>query len=193
MANITQKITSKESPITENQFLVSSLQKHNRSITDVDIISVEFSKNDADLLTFPIQYSSAKPILESKPKWVDVEYRVAYMEAAIHQNIAWQMKVNRQHRCMSKADLATLTGIAEHEISSFEDTEFEDHDIKSLKKIANAFDCALVVGFVSYSELAYKSNRLSKNHLIACGYSEETNTCNTHLGCDHAQKKYTLR
>lgn len=125
--------------------------------------------------TFPIKDSFARPILNSKPKWKDAEYRQAYMESAVHQTIAWQIRLNRERRGMTQAELAKKTGTRQSAISRAEDTEYEGHSLSALVKIANAFDCALVVNFVSYSELAYQSNRLGKNYMIAIGYQEETN------------------
>lgn len=129
-----------------------------------------------ELLQKTIRFEINKPainILDSRPKWKDEEYRQAYMESAVYQTIAWQIKVNREHRNINYRDLAEKIGVSESIILSAEDTESDGHDIALLVKIANAFDCALVVNFVSFSELAYKSNMLRKNDLIACSFSED--------------------
>ena len=98
------------------------------------------------------------------------------MESAVHQTIAWQIRFNREHRGMSQADLAKKTGTRQSAVSRAEDTEYEGRSIASLVKFANAFDCALVVKFVAYSELAYESNRLGKKHMIVMGYEDEART-----------------
>lgn len=113
-------------------------------------------------------------ILQTKPKWKDKEYRQDYMEAALEQTISWQIGLNRKARGISQGDLANMTGLSVEEIQENEDTTFEEHDLKTLVKIANAFDCAVMVKFISYSKLAYESYKLSEKDLYACSYGEET-------------------
>lgn len=109
--------------------------------------------------------------LDSKPKWRNREYREAYMESAIEQGIAWQIQINRKFRNMTQENLAHTTGIKQSVISRLEDTEYEEHSIEILKKIANAFDCALSVKFISYGDLAYQSERLSEIDQYAAPFS----------------------
>lgn len=113
-------------------------------------------------------------ILETKPKWKDKEYRQEYMATAVEQTLSWQIKINREHRNLNQEQLANLAEISLKELQENEDTTFEDHDLKTLVKIANAFDCALLVKFVPYSELALESHRLGERDLYACSYEQET-------------------
>ena len=117
--------------------------------------------------------TDCKPILASKPKWIDREYRHAYMESAVEQTIAWQIKINREKRRLKQSDLAAMVGTTQSAISRAEDEEYGGHNLGTLVKIANAFDCALVVKFVSYSQLAYDAFRLSEDEMYACSYDQE--------------------
>lgn len=115
----------------------------------------------------------SKSILLSKPKWLDVEYRHGYMESAAHQTIAWQIKCNRKARQLTLDALSEKTAIPLSILIDFEDPNFEGRDIENLVKIANSFDCALSVEFISYSQLAYKSHQLTPAEMSICSFQEE--------------------
>jgi len=112
--------------------------------------------------------------LAKRTKWRKREYRQAYMESAIEQGVAWQIRVNRERRQMSQRDLAHEIGSRQSAISRAEDTTYGRHRLETLVKIAHAFDCALQVRFVPYSTLAKDNDDLSPSALYASSYSEET-------------------
>lgn len=118
--------------------------------------------------------------LDAKPKWRDREYREAYMEAAIEQGVAWQIRINRKFRNMSQTDLAHAIGTKQSAISRFEDPEYGAHSLETLKQIANAFDCALSVKFISYGDLARQSERLSETDQYAVPFSLELEQCDVY-------------
>lgn len=101
-------------------------------------------------------------LLTNKSHWSDREYREAYMEASVEQGVAWQIQINRKLRRMSQKDLAKLLNTTQSGVSRLEDPEYGAHSLETLKEIAKIFDCALHVGFISYSELAAKADRLSE-------------------------------
>jgi len=107
------------------------------------------------------------------PEWHDQEYRQAYMGAAIDQGIAWQVRVNREERGWTQAELAKLVGTGQSAISKLEDPESGDVRLSTLRKVANAFDCALIVRLASYSELANLSENLSPDRLYASSFEDE--------------------
>jgi len=95
------------------------------------------------------------------------------MEAAVDQGIAWQIRINRQLRGMSQKDLATAIGTKQSAVSRAEDPEYGAHRLETLKQIANAFDCALSVRFVSFGQLAEDGERLSEADQFATPYALE--------------------
>lgn len=117
-------------------------------------------------------------LLQRKPKWRDQEYREAYMEAAVEQGVAWQIRINRTLRKMTQAELAKKIGSKPSGISRLEDPEYGAHSLETLKEIARAFDCALLVKFISYGELADESERLSETDQYAVPYQLEIEECN---------------
>jgi transcriptional regulator with XRE-family HTH domain len=115
--------------------------------------------------------------LEKKKKWRDPEYRHAYMDAAVEQGVAWQIKINREYRNLTQKQLAKNIGSKQPAISRAEDPSYGRHNLETLTKIAHAFDCALQVKFIPYSYLAKESSDLSPAALYAKSYTEETTPC----------------
>lgn len=113
-----------------------------------------------------------EPIAE-RDEWLDDEYRQAYMEGFLEQNIAWQIKINRVKRNLSQRDLARHIGTRQSAISRAEDPTYGKHSIEMLTKLANAFDCALSVKFIPYSALAFFAQDLSESALYAKPFADE--------------------
>lgn len=112
-------------------------------------------------------------MLVRRPKWQDKEYRDAYMEASIEQGIAWQIRANRSLRGITQSDLATAIGTQQSAISRLEDPTYGAHSLETLVSIAKSFDCALSVKFISFSHLAYESEKLGESDLYAATFMEE--------------------
>jgi len=112
--------------------------------------------------------------LSNKPEWKKPEFRQAYAEAAVEQGVAWQIRANREARGLSQTQLGEKIGTHQSAISRLEDPEHGGHTLPTLLKLAHAFDCALSVKFIPYSQLAWDANHLTPAHLYAAPYSEET-------------------
>lgn len=95
------------------------------------------------------------------------------MEASVEQGIAWQIRANRLARELSQVKLAELLGTTQSAISRLEDPEYGCHSMESLTKLANVFDCALSVKFISYAELARDSVDLSPESMVVPTFSAE--------------------
>lgn len=130
------------------------------------------------LVTGDGQYRHSSAVLESKPEWADAEYRQAYAQAAVEQGIAWQVRVNRERRNLTQAELALRIGTRQSAISRMEDPEYGAHSLQQLVKVAHAFDCALLVKFVSFATLACESEHLSPDDLYAASYMEDIGATN---------------
>lgn len=125
------------------------------------------------MLNNQLEQPAPRHYLSKRTKWRSMEYRHAYMEAAIEQGIAWQIKFNRERRSLSQSALADMIGSHQSAISRIEDPSYGRHSLDTLVKIANAFDCALQVRLIPYSKLAQDSGDLSPASLYAAPYSEE--------------------
>jgi transcriptional regulator with XRE-family HTH domain len=113
------------------------------------------------------------PTLLSRKKWRDREYRSGYVEAAIEQGVAWQIRANRTARKMTQSDLAALLNTQQSAISRLEDPSYGSASLETLISVAHAFDCALSVKFVPFSYLAQESADLSDDKLIVESYDRE--------------------
>ena len=112
-------------------------------------------------------------VLQRFPKWTDPEYRHAYVEAAIEQGLAWQIRTNRKSRGLSQEQLAQQIGTHQSAISRLEDPSYGSHSIETLLTLASAFDCALSVRFVPFSTLAFESLDLTPSALAAESFDVE--------------------
>lgn len=121
--------------------------------------------------------SNSKPNERAKASipsdWFDQEYRTFFAEAAVEQDIAWQIKANRQHRKLSQAELATLLETRQSAVSRLEDPEYGQHSIDTLKKVAAVFDCALQVRLISFGKLHEESKDLTMESMVVPSFDEE--------------------
>ncbi len=102
--------------------------------------------------------------------WQDIDYRQATVEATVSNLIAWQVRVNREERGMTQADLAAEMGTQQSAISRLEDTEGGDVMVSTLLKAAHAFDCALLVRFVSHDSFAALTADVRPDRLFAAPF-----------------------
>ena len=84
----------------------------------------------------------------------DPAYRAAFVEAQIDLGLPTQVKALRVQRNWSQAELADRAGMRQARISAIENAKEGSLNIKTLRRLAEAFDVALVVRFASFSELA---------------------------------------
>lgn len=121
----------------------------------------------------PVMVYQPLPAIVSRKDWLDDEYREGYMEACVEQNIAWQIKFNREFRGLSQIKLSEMIGTKQSAISRIEDPSYGKTNIATLLKIANAFKCALSIKLISFSELAEESKKFSKTQSIVKSFDEE--------------------
>jgi transcriptional regulator with XRE-family HTH domain len=100
-----------------------------------------------------------------RPEFQDEEYRHAYADECLSAMIAAQIKVLREQRGMTQEQLAGATGMKQPRIPLLEDASYENWTIRTLKRIARAFDVALSVKFESFSQLIKDFESLSRESL----------------------------
>lgn len=121
----------------------------------------------------PVMVHQPLPAIASRKDWLDDDYREGYMEACVEQNIAWQIKFNRECRGITQIKLSEMIGTRQSAISRVEDPSYGKTNIATLLKIANALKCALSVKLISFSELAEDSKKFSKENSIVKSFDEE--------------------
>lgn len=98
----------------------------------------------------------------------DKAYRAVFVETQIEALIPFQIRAMRSRRGWTQKQLAKQAGMTQARISVLENPNYEGAvNVKTLVKLAEAFDVALVVRFAPFSELAEWSSKLSReNHDI---------------------------
>ncbi len=124
----------------------------------------------AELSSAPYSSTNAIYRRELPLEWSEPEYRRATLESTIENLVAWQIRVNREERGMTQADLARAMGTGQSAISKLEDPEGGDVMVSTLVKAAHAFDCALVVKFVDFEEFAAATEDVRPDRLFACSF-----------------------
>src|SRR5690348_10904322 len=85
----------------------------------------------------------------------DVNYRRAYVEAHAKDTIAFQLRRMRLANEWEQKDVAAELGNSKLQpmISRYENPDYGRYSVTTLLDLATAFDVALVVRFVKFSEL----------------------------------------
>lgn len=81
-------------------------------------------------------------------------YREAFVASHLSTTIAAQISTMREARAWTQTDLAAAANMRQSRISVLEDPSNRSLSVKTLQRIAAAFDVAVIVRFVPYSEVA---------------------------------------
>lgn len=95
----------------------------------------------------------------------DKEYAHAYMDEFLNASIATQIKVLREQRKLTQEELGKLADMHQVRISTLENVNYGSWSIKTLKKLAYAFDLTLKVTFVGFLERIKDVEELSRETL----------------------------
>src|SRR6267154_1803106 len=101
-------------------------------------------------------------------------FRRAFLEENIKTGIAFQVRALREKNKWSQPKLGERAGKTQSVISRIEDPNYGNFTIRTLLDLAAAFDVALLVKFVSYSQLLFELKDLSPKALAVSSYEEET-------------------
>lgn len=110
----------------------------------------------------------------------DEEYRVEFVSENIGTGLAFQIRHLRDSRGWTQDELAQRIDKAQQEtISQWEDPNYGSYSVRTLKKLAAAFDVALSVRFVPFSELAAWVLQLTPQRLAPPDFDNEFNAAIT--------------
>ena len=85
----------------------------------------------------------------------DKAYRAMFVETQIEALIPFQIRAMRQKKGWTQKQLAERAGMAQGRISVLESIDYEGVvNVKTLVKLADAFDVGLIVRFAPFSEVA---------------------------------------
>jgi transcriptional regulator with XRE-family HTH domain len=108
-----------------------------------------------------------------KAQLKDKRYRDAFVSEHIDTGIPFQIRALRKQRELTQKKLSEITGMAQERISIAENPNYSRFNLKTLKRIASAFDVALIVRFVPFSELVNWELNLSSEALEAVSFEKD--------------------
>ncbi len=103
------------------------------------------------------------------------EYRDALAVEHVNTTLAIQIRKMRENHRWNQADLANKMGKHQETISQWENPDYGRYSITTLKALASTFDVALLVKFISFSELVKDMVNLNETRLLPLSYNEERN------------------
>ena len=103
----------------------------------------------------------------------DKEYRDAFVEGHIRTDAAYQIRALRTSRHWSQEELANRGDTTQSVIARLENPDYGKFSLTTLLKLASGFDVALLVQFVSFSELLDRTRDLSPEGLNAPSYADD--------------------
>ena len=81
----------------------------------------------------------------------DKEYAHAYMDEFSNMAIAAQIKVLREQRGWTQTELADKSSMKQERVCALEDVDYDAWTIKTLRKLAKAFDLTVKISFEKFS------------------------------------------
>lgn len=108
-----------------------------------------------------------------RTEFSDKEYRHAYVEECLNTMVATQIKVLREQREMTQAELADDAGMKQPRLSVLEQADYSNWSINTLKRLAKAFDVALTVRFDAFSDVILDFEGLSRASLQRPSFRED--------------------
>lgn len=101
------------------------------------------------------------------------EYRDAFVESHARTGIAYQIRALRTARQWLQGDLGQRAGMGQNVVARLENPDYGKFSISTLLKLASAFDVALLVRFVRFSELLDRTKDLTPEGLNVPSFSDD--------------------
>jgi transcriptional regulator with XRE-family HTH domain len=99
------------------------------------------------------------------PEFDDKEYAHAYMDEISNIAIATQIKVLREQRNWTQKQLAEAASMKQERICALEDVDYDAWTIKTLRKLAKAFDVTVKVSFEKFSTSLIDISKIDRETL----------------------------
>lgn len=103
----------------------------------------------------------------------DPEARRDYADEFLSSYIALQIKTLRQQRGWSQAELAQRAGMKQSRISAMEQADYSAWNLRTLQRLAAAFDLAFVAGFESFGRMLDSMTSISRAGLEKPSFEED--------------------
>ena len=104
------------------------------------------------------------------------EHRAAFVASQINIGLPFQIRSLRKQREWEQKRLADEAGMLQPRISAIESPGYGNLTLETLKRLAAAFDVALIVRFAPFSELIRWSDRFSPDDFKVLGFENEVDS-----------------
>lgn len=103
----------------------------------------------------------------------DKDYAHAYMEEFSNMAIAAQIKALREQRNWTQQQLAQAANMKQERICALEDVDYDAWTIKTLRKLAKAFDLTVKVSFEKFSTGLLDISKIDRQTLQRTSRTED--------------------
>jgi len=101
------------------------------------------------------------------------EVRHLYVDSSIRQLLAMQLRKMREAREKSQDEIGDKAGMKQSAVARLEDPRYSSMTLATLKRLAKAFDVALMVHFAPFSEFIAWNTNLDEPHLSPPSFGDE--------------------
>jgi transcriptional regulator with XRE-family HTH domain len=108
-----------------------------------------------------------------KQEFLDKEYRHAYAEDFLNTKIATQIRVLREQRGWTQAELAKRIGTKQAGVARLENVNYSSWKIETLRKIARAFDLRFSGGWETFGSFLDELEQFSRKSLERPSFEED--------------------
>jgi|ERR1700722_9414471 len=110
------------------------------------------SQNSSEIQQPPTGLISRESIIRRLSR--SVEARARFIESQLSKHLAYQLRALRDREGWSQVQLAENAGMNQNAISRLESPNYGKATLTTLRRIAQAFDVAILVRFVPFSQMA---------------------------------------
>ena len=103
----------------------------------------------------------------------DPEYRKAFVASQINIGIPFQIRALLKTSGLTQEEFARRAGMLQPRISAIQTPGKTRLNIETIRRIAEAFDCGLLIRFVPFSELVLRSEQFDPETFTIPSYEKE--------------------
>lgn len=103
----------------------------------------------------------------------DPAVRHLYIDSHIRRLIATQLRSMRESRGWSQDDVGKEANMKQNAITRLENPKYNSMTLSTLKRLAKAFDVALIVRFAPFSEFTSWITQINESRLSPLSFEEE--------------------
>jgi transcriptional regulator with XRE-family HTH domain len=110
---------------------------------------------------------------ELKEQFSDEDYRYGYAESFLNSYIAAQIKILREQRALTQAELAEIIGTQQAGISRLENVNYTSWKTNTLTRLARAFGLRLRISFEEFGSLPDEVNEFGRASLERASFKDD--------------------